>query len=91
MESCQCVLRDCMCLPCSLCAFQLCVNMTNQRLRLYVSEVLFQQEQAECLQEGITMEIPLSSNSHVAVLDFFLQVGFSSGFDQSPPVRSPLI
>ncbi|MEQ2245182.1 hypothetical protein ILYODFUR_024943, partial [Ilyodon furcidens] len=51
----------------------LCVNMTNQRLRLYVSEVLFQQEQAECLQEGITMEIPLSSNSHVAVLDFFLQ------------------
>lgn len=65
--------------------------MLNQRLRLYVSEVLFQQEQAECLQEGITMEIPLSSNSHVAVLDFFLQVVFSSGFDQSAPVRSPLI
>ncbi|XP_016528594.1 unconventional myosin-XVI isoform X1 [Poecilia formosa] len=52
---------------------QLCVNMINQRLRLYVSEVLFQQEQAECLQEGITMEIPVSGNSHVAVLDFFLQ------------------
>lgn len=76
------------CLPCSLCAFQLCVNMINQRLRLYASEVLFQQEQAECLQEGITMEIPVSGNSHVAVLDFFLQVVFSSGFDQSAPVWS---
>ncbi|XP_038145588.1 unconventional myosin-XVI isoform X1 [Cyprinodon tularosa] len=52
---------------------QLCVNMTNQRLRQYVSEVLFQQEQAECLQEGITMEIPLSSSNHGAVLDFLLQ------------------
>ncbi|KAM4561355.1 unconventional myosin-XVI isoform 2-T3 [Fundulus diaphanus] len=52
---------------------QLCVNMTNQRLRQYVTDVLFQQEQAECLQEGITTEIPLSSDRHMAVLDFFLQ------------------
>ncbi|XP_034549269.1 unconventional myosin-XVI isoform X3 [Notolabrus celidotus] len=52
---------------------QLCVNMTNERLRQYVSEVLFQQEQAECLQEGIAMETPRSHNSQSAVLDFFLQ------------------
>ncbi|XP_047457190.1 unconventional myosin-XVI isoform X2 [Mugil cephalus] len=52
---------------------QLCVNMTNERLRQYVSEVLFQQEQAECLQEGIAMETPRSPSNHSVVLDFFLQ------------------
>ncbi|XP_029348757.1 unconventional myosin-XVI isoform X2 [Echeneis naucrates] len=52
---------------------QLCVNMTNERLRQFVSEVLFQQEQSECLQEGIAMETPRSSCSQPAVLDFFLQ------------------
>ncbi|XP_033966263.1 unconventional myosin-XVI [Pseudochaenichthys georgianus] len=52
---------------------QLCVNMTNERLRQYVSEVLFQQEQAECLQEGIAMETPRYSSNQSAVLDFFLQ------------------
>ncbi|XP_074550716.1 unconventional myosin-XVI isoform X2 [Halichoeres trimaculatus] len=52
---------------------QLCVNMTNERLRQYISEVLFQQEQAECLQEGIAMETPCSHNGQSAVLDFFLQ------------------
>ncbi|XP_051259431.1 unconventional myosin-XVI isoform X1 [Dicentrarchus labrax] len=52
---------------------QLCVNMTNERLRQYVSEVLFQQEQAECLQEGIAMETPRSPGNQPAVLDFFLQ------------------
>ncbi|XP_053295375.1 unconventional myosin-XVI [Pleuronectes platessa] len=52
---------------------QLCVNMTNERLRQYVSEVLFQQEQAECLQEGIAMETPCSHSNQSAVLDFFLQ------------------
>ncbi|XP_028249307.1 unconventional myosin-XVI isoform X2 [Parambassis ranga] len=52
---------------------QLCVNMTNERLRQYVSEVLFQQEQAECLQEGITMETPRSPSNHPVILDFFLQ------------------
>ncbi|KAF3843141.1 hypothetical protein F7725_001990 [Dissostichus mawsoni] len=51
----------------------LCVNMTNERLRQYVSEVLFQQEQAECLQEGIAMETPRYSSNQSAVLDFFLQ------------------
>uniref|UniRef100_A0A671W4E4 Myosin XVI n=1 Tax=Sparus aurata TaxID=8175 RepID=A0A671W4E4_SPAAU len=52
---------------------QLCVNMTNERLRQYVSEVLFQQEQAECLQEGIAMDTPRSPTNHPGVLDFFLQ------------------
>ncbi|XP_049450577.1 unconventional myosin-XVI isoform X3 [Epinephelus fuscoguttatus] len=52
---------------------QLCVNMTNEQLRQYVSEVLFQQEQAECLQEGIAMETPCSPGNQPAVLDFFLQ------------------
>ncbi|KAF6724818.1 Unconventional myosin-XVI [Oryzias melastigma] len=52
---------------------QLCVNMTNERLRQHVSEVLFQQEQAECIQEGISMEMPRSPGNHPAVVDFFLQ------------------
>ncbi|KAM9709629.1 unconventional myosin-XVI isoform 1-T1 [Menidia menidia] len=52
---------------------QLCVNMSNERLRQYVSEVLFQQEQAESLQEGITMEIRRSPSNQPAVLDFFFQ------------------
>ncbi|XP_056289337.1 unconventional myosin-XVI [Pseudoliparis swirei] len=52
---------------------QLCVNMTNERLRRYVSEVLFQQEQTECLQEGIAMETPPYPGNQPAVLDFFLQ------------------
>ncbi|XP_061547358.1 unconventional myosin-XVI isoform X2 [Phycodurus eques] len=52
---------------------QLCVNMTNERLRRYVSEVLFQEEQAECLQEGIAMETPPSPSNHPSALDFFLQ------------------
>ncbi|XP_060909434.1 unconventional myosin-XVI isoform X1 [Labrus mixtus] len=52
---------------------QLCVNMTNERLRQYVSEVLFQQEQAECMQEGIAMETSGSHGNQSAVLDFFLQ------------------
>ncbi|KAM3861733.1 LOW QUALITY PROTEIN: unconventional myosin-XVI [Diretmus argenteus] len=52
---------------------QLCMNMTNERLRQYVSEVLFQQEQAECLQEGVAMETLRSPGNQPAVLDFFLQ------------------
>ncbi|XP_034742135.1 unconventional myosin-XVI isoform X2 [Etheostoma cragini] len=52
---------------------QLCVNMTNERLRQYVNEVLFQQEQDECLQEGIAMETPHPPSNQPAVLDFFLR------------------
>ncbi|KAM9447922.1 LOW QUALITY PROTEIN: unconventional myosin-XVI-like [Salvelinus alpinus] len=50
---------------------QLCVNMTNERVRLHVSEVLFHQEQAECLQEAIAMETLRSPSNQPAVLDFF--------------------
>uniref|UniRef100_A0A8C7YQ64 Myosin XVI n=1 Tax=Oryzias sinensis TaxID=183150 RepID=A0A8C7YQ64_9TELE len=52
---------------------QLCVNMTNERLRQHVSEVLFRQEQAECIQEGISMEMPCSPSNHPGVVDYFLQ------------------
>uniref|UniRef100_A0A674PGX0 Myosin XVI n=1 Tax=Takifugu rubripes TaxID=31033 RepID=A0A674PGX0_TAKRU len=52
---------------------QLCVNIVNERLRRYVSEMLFQQEQAECVLEGIPMETPCSPCNQPAVLDFFLQ------------------
>ncbi|XP_071197181.1 unconventional myosin-XVI-like isoform X2 [Salvelinus alpinus] len=52
---------------------QLCVNMTNERVRQYVSEVLFQQEQAECLQEAIAMETLRSPGNQPAILDFFFQ------------------
>lgn len=76
---------------CALCAFQLCVNMTNERLRQYVSEVLFQQEQAECLQEGIAMENARSPRNHPAILDFFFQVLYASSLDQSSPVWSDIM
>lgn len=59
--------------------------MTNERLRQYVSEVLFQQEQAECLQEGIAMETPRSPSNQPIILDFFLQVLWFG------PVQSRLI
>lgn len=77
----------------SLCAFQLCMNMTNERLRQYVSEVLFQQEQSECLQEGIAMETPRSPGNQTTVLDFFLQVGLMSAacLEQFGPVWCPVM
>lgn len=80
-----------MCVSNCVFAFQLCVNMTNERLRQYVSEVLFQQEQAECLQEGIAMETSRSPCTHPAILDFFLQVLYISGEDWSSPVWSLMI
>uniref|UniRef100_A0A8C6TMX2 Myosin XVI n=1 Tax=Neogobius melanostomus TaxID=47308 RepID=A0A8C6TMX2_9GOBI len=55
------------------CAFQLFVNMTNERLREYVSQVLFQQEHTECQQEGIATETPRCPGNQPVVLDFFLQ------------------
>ncbi|CAB1328939.1 unnamed protein product [Coregonus sp. 'balchen'] len=45
--------------------------MTNERVRQHISEVLFQQEQAECLQEAIAMETLRSPSNQPAVLDFF--------------------
>uniref|UniRef100_A0A8B9GP55 Myosin XVI n=1 Tax=Astyanax mexicanus TaxID=7994 RepID=A0A8B9GP55_ASTMX len=52
---------------------QLCVNMLNERIQQYTAEVLFQQEQQECLQEGIAMETLRSPANQPAVLDFFYQ------------------
>ncbi|CAB1347352.1 unnamed protein product, partial [Coregonus sp. 'balchen'] len=39
----------------------------------YVSEVLFQQEQAECLQEAVAMETLRSPGNQPAIIDFFFQ------------------
>ncbi|XP_051565407.1 unconventional myosin-XVI-like isoform X1 [Myxocyprinus asiaticus] len=52
---------------------QLCINMVNERIRQYTTEVLFQQEQQECLQEGVAMETLHSLGNQPAVLDFFFQ------------------
>lgn len=50
---------------------QLCVNMTNEKIHQYINEVLFLQEQAECVQEGVAMETVYSPGNHTAALDFF--------------------
>ncbi|KAI4805928.1 hypothetical protein KUCAC02_010521, partial [Chaenocephalus aceratus] len=64
---------------------QLCVNMTNERLRQYVSEVLFQQEQAECLQEGIAMETPPTpATSQPSWTSFFRYVAGLDRFSPKP-------
>ncbi|KAM5312126.1 unconventional myosin-XVI isoform 1-T1 [Glossophaga mutica] len=52
---------------------QLCVNMTNEKMHHYINEVLFLQEQTECLQEGVTMETAYSPSNQTGVLDFFFQ------------------
>ncbi|XP_051567236.1 unconventional myosin-XVI-like [Myxocyprinus asiaticus] len=52
---------------------QVCINMVNERIRQYTTEVLFQQEQQECLQEGVAMETLHSLGNQPAVLDFFFQ------------------
>ncbi|XP_047410534.1 unconventional myosin-XVI isoform X3 [Sciurus carolinensis] len=52
---------------------QLCVNMTNEKMHHYINEVLFLQEQTECVQEGVTMETAYSPGNQAGVLDFFFQ------------------
>ncbi|XP_010618297.1 unconventional myosin-XVI [Fukomys damarensis] len=63
---------------------QLCVNMTNEMVHQYINEVLFLQEQTECVQEGVTMEMAYSPGNQAAVLDFFFQKpsGFLSLLDE---------
>ncbi|KAG9340696.1 hypothetical protein JZ751_021270 [Albula glossodonta] len=51
----------------------LCINISSEKIHQYVTEVLFQQERAECLREGVTMETLHSPGNQTAVLDFFLQ------------------
>lgn len=50
--------------------------MTNEKMHQYINEVLFLQEQAECVQEGVAMETVYSPSNHTAALDFFFQVVF---------------
>uniref|UniRef100_A0A6I8NSX8 Myosin XVI n=1 Tax=Ornithorhynchus anatinus TaxID=9258 RepID=A0A6I8NSX8_ORNAN len=63
---------------------QLCVNMTNEKIHQYINEVLFLQEQTECVQEGVTMETTYSPSNQTAALDFFFQKpsGFLSVLDE---------
>ncbi|XP_074048123.1 unconventional myosin-XVI [Macrotis lagotis] len=63
---------------------QLCVNMTNEKIHQYINEVLFLQEQTECVQEGVTMETTYSPSNQTAALDFFFQKpsGFLSFLDE---------
>ncbi|XP_004382997.2 unconventional myosin-XVI [Trichechus manatus latirostris] len=63
---------------------QLCVNMTNEKIHHYINEVLFLQEQTECVQEGVTMETAYSPGNQTGVLDFFFQKpsGFLSLLDE---------
>ncbi|KAB0343029.1 hypothetical protein FD754_019955, partial [Muntiacus muntjak] len=69
---------------CSLPPTLLCVNMTNEKMHHYINEVLFLQEQTECVQEGVTMETAYSLGNQTGVLDFFFQKpsGFLSLLDE---------
>ncbi|XP_023570968.1 unconventional myosin-XVI [Octodon degus] len=64
---------------------QLCVNMTNERVHHYINDVLFLQEQTECVQEGVAMETAYSPGNQAGVLDFFFQRpgGFLSLLDEA--------
>ncbi|XP_062051238.1 unconventional myosin-XVI [Lepus europaeus] len=63
---------------------QLCVNMTNEKMHQYVTEVLFLHEQTECVQDGVAMETAYSPGNQTGVLDFFFQKpsGFLSLLDE---------
>ncbi|XP_078400963.1 unconventional myosin-XVI [Cetorhinus maximus] len=52
---------------------QLCINMTNEKIHQYIHEILFQQQQVECVPGGVTMETVNSPSYHNSVLDFFFQ------------------
>ncbi|XP_061082847.1 unconventional myosin-XVI-like [Conger conger] len=52
---------------------QLCVNMSSERIRQYVTDALFLQEQADSLHEGVAMETLHSPGNQPAVLDFIFQ------------------
>ncbi|XP_055464442.1 unconventional myosin-XVI isoform X2 [Psammomys obesus] len=67
---------------------QLCVNLTNEKMHHHIQEVLFLQEQTECIQEGVAMETAYSPGNQAAVLDFFFQKpsGFFSLLDEESHV-----
>ncbi|XP_035266234.1 unconventional myosin-XVI isoform X2 [Anguilla anguilla] len=70
---------------------QLCINMTSERIHQYTMEVLFQQEQEECLHEGVAMETIHSPGNQSAVLDFFFQKpqGLLSVLDEESQALRP--
>ncbi|KAI1885343.1 hypothetical protein AGOR_G00219160 [Albula goreensis] len=70
---------------------QLCINMTSERIHQYTMEVLFQQEQEECLHEGVAMETLHSPGNQCAVLDFFFQKpqGLLSVLDEESQALRP--
>ncbi|XP_018605596.2 unconventional myosin-XVI isoform X2 [Scleropages formosus] len=70
---------------------QLCINMTNERIHQYVTDLLFHLEQAECLQEGIAMETLRSPGNCSIVLDFFFQKpqGLLSVLDEESQALRP--
>ncbi|RXM32729.1 Unconventional myosin-XVI [Acipenser ruthenus] len=70
---------------------QLCINMTNEKIHQYIMEVLFQQEKAECVQEGVAMETLHSPGNQSAVLDFFFQKphGLLSVLDEESQALRP--
>ncbi|EMP39476.1 Myosin-XVI [Chelonia mydas] len=72
------------CIDCSSADLLLCVNMINEKIHQYINEVLFLQEEAECVQEGVTMETTYSPGNHTEALDFFFQkpTGFLAMLDE---------
>lgn len=48
--------------------------MTDEKIHQYVTEVLFMDEQRDCLQEGVAMETLYHPRNQSSILDFFLQV-----------------
>ncbi|XP_051881505.1 unconventional myosin-XVI [Pristis pectinata] len=52
---------------------QLCINMTNEKIHQYIHEMLFQQQQVDSVQEGVTMETANSLGNRNAILNFFFQ------------------
>ncbi|KAG9492232.1 hypothetical protein GDO78_000641 [Eleutherodactylus coqui] len=71
---------------------QLCINLTNEKIHQYINEVLFLQEQAECEQEGVSMETMYCPGNHTTVLDFFFQkpLGFLSVLDEESQSIHPM-
>uniref|UniRef100_A0AAY4BPP7 Myosin motor domain-containing protein n=1 Tax=Denticeps clupeoides TaxID=299321 RepID=A0AAY4BPP7_9TELE len=52
---------------------QLCINMMSEKVHQYTNEVLFHQEQQECLQDNITIETLYSLGDQSTMIDFFFQ------------------
>ncbi|XP_069746723.1 unconventional myosin-XVI [Narcine bancroftii] len=53
---------------------QLCINMTNEKIHLYIQGKLFQQQQIESVQEGVCMETANTLDNQKAILNFFFQI-----------------